>query len=170
MKLKEFENKGFTLIELLLYIGIAATIAFIVSLTLSFLYQSRLKNQTIAEVEQNGAQVMEIITQTIRNADNITSPAQGATAGVLNLNVIDALKNPTIFDLSGTTIRIKEGSASYVPLTSTRVTAPNLSFYNLSRTNTPGTLRIQFTLTHVNPGGRNEYNYSKTFYGTASLR
>lgn len=163
-------NKGFTLIELLLYIGLAATVAFIVSLSLSFLYQSRIKNQTIAEVEQNGAQVMEIITQAIRNSNSITLPLQSSNGATLQLAFIDGAKNPTIFNQSGTIIQIKEGSASNVSLTSARVQASGLNFNNLTRPNTPGTLRIQFILTYINPGGGNEYIYSKNFYGTASLR
>jgi len=50
------------------------------------------------------------------------------------------------------------------------VTVSGLTFQNLSRSATPGTVRIQFTLTHVNPAGRNEYSFAKTFIGSATLR
>ncbi len=138
-------RKGFTLIELLLYVAIVGAIVFSIAGFLSLLMQSRVKNQTIAEVEQQGTAVMQIITQSGRNATSV--------------NFTNA------FDISGGVIR--ENS---VALTNSRVVASGLTFQNLSRAGTPGTTRIQFTLTHINPEGRNEYNYSKTFYGTSSVR
>ena len=59
---------GFTLVELLLYVGISSAILLASSLFLATLLESRIKNQTIAEVEQQGLAVMQIITQDIRNA------------------------------------------------------------------------------------------------------
>ena len=161
---------GFTLIELLLYVGIASIMLLITSLFLSTLLQSRIKNQTISEVEQQGLQVMQIITQATRNAENISTPSIGASASSLTLEVLTGANDPTVFDLSGSTISITEGASSAILLTNSRVTASGLTFQNLSRSATPGTVRIQFTLTHVNPEGRNEYDFSRTFYGSASLR
>lgn len=163
-------NQGFTLIELLLYVAISGVILLVISLFLQTLLESRIKNQTIAEVEQQGLQVMQLITQTIRNADTINSPAIGASAATLSINTYTAGNNPTVFDLSSGVIRIKEGVGSAIALTNARITASALNFQNLSRVSTPGTIRISFTITHSNPAGRNEYNFSKTFYGSASLR
>lgn len=163
-------KKGFTLIELLLYVAISSVLLLVISAFLSSLLQSRIKNQTIAEVEQQGVQVLQMITQTIRNAQSITSPAQGISSSSLTLDVVATTSDPTIFDLSGGAIRIKEGAASAIPLTNSRVTASALTFQNLSRSDTPGTVRIQYTLTHLNSSGRNEYDFTKTFVGSASLR
>lgn len=163
-------NKGFTLIELLLYVAITSVMLFVISLFLQTLLESKIKNQTIAEVEQQGLQVMQIITQTTRNAEVITLPTQGASASSLTLDVITVANDPTIFDLASDVIRIKEGTATVVPLTNSRVVASSLIFQNLSRASTPGTIRISFTLTHANPSGRNEYNFSKIFTESATLR
>lgn len=163
-------QKGFTLTELLLYISIVGAVILSISGFLFLLMQSRVKNQTISEVEQQGIQVMQLVTQTGRNAEAITSPAVGTGSASLTLDVITAVSDPTIFDLSGNAIRIKEGTGSAIPLTNSTVTASGLTFQNLSRAGTPGTIRIQFTLTHINPSGRNEYDFSKTFYGSATLR
>ena len=138
-------QKGFTLIELLLYVSIVGAIIVAVAGFLSLRMQSRVKKQAISEVEQQGVQVMQVSTQNGRNATNINFSS--------------------VCDLSGGTIR-----QNTIALTNSRVVASNLTFQNLSRTGTPGTIRVQFTLTHINPEGRNEYNYSKTFYGSASLR
>jgi len=163
-------NKGFTLIELLLYVSILGSMILSVSGFLFLLMQSRVKNQTIAEVEQQGVQVIQLVTQTIRNAETITSPTAATTATTATIDVVTASLDPTIFDLAGGTIRIAEGTGSPIALTNSQVTASSLSFYNLTRTTTQGTMRIQFTLTHINPSGRNEYDYSKTFYATSTLR
>ena len=167
---KQKNCAGFTLIELLLYVGIASIMLLVTSLFLLTLLQSRVTNQTIAEVEQQGLHVMQLITQTVRNAEAITLPTIGAIASSLTLDVIAIASDPTIFDLSSGAIRIKEGAGAVIPLTNSRVTASALTFQNLSRANTPGIISIQFTLTHVNPEGRNEYNFTKTFTGSAALR
>lgn len=167
--MKNFQ-KGFTLIELLLYVSIVAALVLFLSVFLSLLMQSRVKNQTISEVEQQGIYLMQTITQIARNAEAIVSPTIGASASSATFDVVTAASDPTVFDISGGVIRISEGAGSPISLTNTRVVASNLTLQNLSRTSTPGTLRIQFTLTHINPEGRQEYNFSKTFYGTASMR
>lgn len=134
------------------------------------LLQTRVKNQVVAEVEQQGIQVMQIATQAVRNAETINSPAPGAGAALLSVNTLIVGNNPTVFDFASGGVRIKEGTAVAIALTNSRVTASNFIFQNLSRIGTPGTVRIQFTLTHINPSGRNEYDFSKTFIGTATLR
>ena len=164
-------NSGFTLIELLLYVAVASVMLLVISVFLSTLLESRIKNQTIAEVEQQGLQVMQIITQTARNAEAISDPSAGESANELTLDVVDASKDPTFFELSGGgVLLIKEGVGSQISLTNSRVTMSGFLVSNLSRASTPGTIRIQFTLTHTNPAGRNEYSFTKTFTGSATLR
>jgi Tfp pilus assembly protein PilW len=163
-------NQGFSLLELLLYVSLSAIMLLVISVFLSTLLQARLKNQTIAEVEQQGDRAMTLILQTLRNADSITSPAVGNTAAALSFNVLTPIKNPTVFNIINGIINISEGAGGPVALTNNRVTASGLSFQNLSRASTPGIVRIQFTLTAVNNSGRQEYSFSKTFISSASLR
>jgi Tfp pilus assembly protein PilW len=164
------KKPGFTLVELLLYVGISSAILLATSIFLSVLLESRVKNQTISEVEQQGVQVMQLITQTVRNADLINIPTIGASGASLSVNNSLASTTPTVFDLSGGVIRIKEGANVVINLTNSKVTVSNLSFFNLSRTSTPGVVKIIFTLSSVNPSGRNEYSFSKTFVGSAAIK
>lgn len=164
------KDQGFTLIELLLYISIAAIIVFTIASLLRFTLESRVKNQTIAEIEQQGLQVMQLITQTVRNATIINSPTIGNSVASLSLAVVDGANSPTVFDLSSGVIRIKEGTGATVNLTSSKVTVSSLSFQNLSRVGTPNIIRVSFTITYTNSSGRNEYDFTKTFYGSADLR
>ncbi len=165
-----YTQKGFTLIELLLYVGIASSILLVSTLFLQTLLESRVKNQTIAEVEQQGLQVTQVITQTVRNSESITTPTVGDSEPSLTLDVVNAGDDPTVFNVSGGSIQITEGSGSPIALTNSRVTASSLTFENLSRTDTPGIIRISFVLTHSNSSGRQEYDFTKTFYASASLR
>jgi prepilin-type N-terminal cleavage/methylation domain-containing protein len=163
-------EKGFTLLELILYIALLAIILAAASGLLVTLLEARVKHQTITEVDEQGVQVMTVISQAIRNADSITLPAAGTSASSLTLASLDSTKNPTVISLSGTTLQMKEGTGAVVPLTSSLVTVNGVSFTNLSRTGTAGVVRIQFTLTYLNPSGRNAYNVTETYYGTAALR
>lgn len=163
-------QKGFTLIELLLYISIASIIVFTTASLLRFTLESRVKNQTIAEVEQEGAQVIQLITQTIRNGTLINSPTIGTSGTSLSVNVVTGANSPTVFDLSSGAVRIKEGAGTATNLTSSKVTVTNLNFQNLSKTSSPNTIRISFTISFTNSSGRNEYSYTQNFYGSADLR
>lgn len=167
-------KQAFTLIELTIYIAIASFLLLAINAFLATALQTRAKNQTIAEIENQGQSIMQIITQTIRNASDINSPGVGLTQDSASLVVTDLLgptsKSPTIFDLNNGKIRIKEGSAPAIELNNSLVNASNLSFYNISRTGTYGALKIQFTLTHVNQNQGRAYKYSRTFYGSVNLR
>ena len=95
------QQAGFTLIELLLYVAVAggllASIAYFFAMTVD----SRIKNQTINEVDQQGTQLMEYMTQTIRNATSITTPTAGTNGSSLTLAVPTGALSPTVFDITG---------------------------------------------------------------------
>lgn len=163
-------TSGFTLIELLLYVAIVGSLLTAASLFFATTAESRIKNQSMTEVNEQGTLLMEQITQTIRNADSITAPAAGATAASLTVAVPTAGLSPTIFDLNGNTLQIKEGTGATVPLTNSKVTVSGLSFKNLTRSGTPGIIQVSFTISRVNTAGRNHYDYQKTFTSSAALR
>ncbi len=131
---------------------------------------SQTRQRVMNEVEQEGLFVMNVITQTIRNADSIVSPSIGNADSMISLDVSDAMLDPVIFDSISGSVKIKEGAGSYIPLTSPQVILSHLEFYNISPTGSPGAVRIEMTLERVNPDNKNEYEYAKTFYATAALR
>ena len=110
-------QKGFTLVELLLYIGIAAVILLVSSLFLTTFLEARVKNQTISEVEQQGLLAIKAMTQSIRNAESITSPTLGGSGSTLTLEFTDSGLDPTVFSLSSGVLYITEGASSAVALT-----------------------------------------------------
>lgn len=163
-------RRGFTIIELLLYTSASAIVLLGVSIFFSVVAESRVKNSAVAEVEQQGIQVMQFITQAVRNANDVTSPLPGTASFVLSLSVADQSKNPTVFDNPTGTLRVTEGVNQPIALTSSRVTVSGLIFENLARPNTSGIVRIRFTLAHVNPQNKSEFGHMQTFYGSAVLR
>lgn len=170
MKRQTTDYPGFTLIELLLYLAVAAVILLSASVFLSLILQSRIKNQIVAEVDQQGLEAMHIITKTVRNSNSVITPIVGGAGPSLTLTVPVSAKSPTVFDSSGGALRIIEGANGAVALTNNRVIINNLSFTNLSGTSSKDIIRVQFILTHINSGNRNEYDYQKTFYGSAERR
>ncbi|MFQ5492588.1 MAG: type II secretion system protein J [Candidatus Dojkabacteria bacterium] len=163
-------RKAFTLVEIILYVGLVSMLLVVVAGFLTSVLQSRERSETVSEVDSQGVKVMQDIIQTVRNAQAINSPTQGNSAATLSLDVVDGGADPTVYDLSGGALTITEGGGAVVDLTSGRVTASGLVFENLTRPGTDGIVRIEFTLTHVNPEGRFEYDYAQIFYGSANLK
>lgn len=161
---------GFTLIELLLSVSTLAILLIALSAFLSLLLHARVKYQAISEVEQTGAQILAVMTRAIRDADSIAVPAASSSGGILTLSTSASSTNPIVIDIASTEIRIAEGNQNPVPLSIPQVVPSNLLFSNLSTSETKETIKIQFTLTHKNVGQQQEYEYSKTFYDSETLR
>ena len=164
------KKTGFTLIELLIYMVIVSMLfGSVVSLFLVFTH-ARAKQQAIAEVETQGSATLALMTQTIRNANTITTPANSATTTTLSVTTYLASTTPTVFDLAGGVLRITEGSNAPIPLTNSQVIISNLAFLNLARSGTYGSVKIQFTTTYATTSKRFDQNYAQTFYGSATVR
>lgn len=163
-------QRGYTLIELLLYVSMIGILLGGVTTFFAMATEARVKNQSISEVNDQGVYAMDIITQTVRNATDITTPTAGITGSSLTLTVPTGSLSPTVFSLSGTTLQIKEGAAAAVSLTSSKVQVTALSIKNLTRSGTHGIVQVSLTLSRVNTTGRNEYDYQRTFTTSVSLR
>jgi type II secretory pathway pseudopilin PulG len=169
--LRKPSQPGFTLIELLLYVAISAMLLGGLVTLLLLLMNARIKNQTVGEVEGQSTFAMEEIGQSIRNSASITAPAPAASASTLTLGESDSSKDPTTFALTAGAITDTEGKGSAVPLTSPAIAITGLTFTNVSlAASTSQSIRVSFTATYINKTGRSEYDYSKTFYDTFSLR
>lgn len=164
------KQKGFTLVELLLYTALIGMVVLTAAVLLSVMQKQKIRDQVIREVEEQGLASMQVMTQTIRNSTLINSPAASASAGILSINVPTAGLSPTTFGLSSGSITMTEGSNPAVNLTSGKVVVSGMNFANLSRGGSFGTIRIQYTVSYNNPGGIADFNYSKLFTGSASLR
>ena len=163
------DKKGFSLVELLLYISLAGLLFFALFSFLVIAFSGRIKSQAISEAEQQGSQIVQAITQAIRNADSITSPTPGTSGASLTLAYTDIAKNPTVLTLSNNIVSIKLGASNPVPLNSSRVLVSGLTFSNLSQPGTPGMIRTAFTI-NTSTSTKQEFNYVKNFTASAAIR
>lgn len=163
--------KGFTLIELIIYAGIVAMIL-VVAVTFAWqIVQGNIKLGALREVEQNANFAMEKITRAIRNSSKIVQPNDpGENSSWLELNMQDAAKTPTRFEISEEKITMKEGNGSPMELTTDLVKVTNLKFTNLAYEDTPGTVRIKMTIEYLNPSGRPEYGAEVNLENTVNIR
>ncbi|HEX3568779.1 MAG TPA: type II secretion system protein [Candidatus Saccharimonadales bacterium] len=168
--MRQLKQAGFTLIELLLYVAIVGSLLLAVVTFYGMTLDQRIKNQAIAEVNQQGTQVMDQMTQTIRNATSITTPTTAASGSTLILVVPTAASSPTTFALNGTALQITEGTGSAIALTGTRVKVGSVAFTNLTRSGTNGIIQISFVVSYANNTGRTTYDYQKTFTSSAEVR
>jgi len=167
-------NRGFTLIEFIVYIGIVGVVLLVAgAITLNIFY-GKAKLTAVEEVSQNARFAVEKIAYTIRNAQAVDSPSVGVSAATLELEM---LNNSIEFEADDDQIKMTESTGrgqdkiktSFI-ITSDEVKITSLQFANLSYSDTPGTVRVQMTIEYNNPSGRQEREYSKTFYTTANVR
>ncbi|HEX7963502.1 MAG TPA: type II secretion system protein [Candidatus Saccharimonadales bacterium] len=98
------KQRGYTLIELLLYVSIVGVMLVAITMFFGSITDSRVKGQSINEVESQGLALMDYLTQTVRNASSITAPTSGASATSLTLAVPTASLSPTVFDGNATAL------------------------------------------------------------------
>ena len=167
MIVKREKNKGITLVEILLYMAIISVVLMITSAFLTSILSARIKNQTTNEVEYQGLQVMQVITQKIKGADSILIPPmeEGQTQ---ILTVVKDGGNIKFEVEDGIFYIEKDGERTN--LTNDRIFVSALGFENLSREGTPGIISFEFKIEHINLGGMGEYSFEKNFFGSASLR
>jgi len=101
---KKILQRGYTLVELLLYIAMVGVILTAAVTYFGLVIDARVKNDTIAQVNDAGTALMDYYTRTIRNATSINSPTTGATATSLSLAVPNGTLNPTVFNTNTTTL------------------------------------------------------------------
>ncbi len=160
------KNSGFTLVELLLYIFVASGILLSLVALVALLIQSRVKNQTVSMVEQQGAQIIQLISQEINNAKTITAPTIGNASNVLQFQDIN--NQAEQISLVSSTLYLNKNNKSYF-LNPTTIQAANLQIKNLGVA-AHDSIKIQFDLNYNNLSGLNQYSYTQTFYATANIR
>lgn len=163
------KNQGFTLIEFLIYAAIIGAILVLMTGFLWNIISGNIKETAYQEVQQNGRFALTKITQEIKKATAINNPLPGSSSNTLSLTMADANLNPTIFEVIGGKLEITQGGQGPYELSSDQVAVSNLQFTNLSYQNTPGTIRIEITIEHLNPRGTNEYQASIDLKSTVSL-
>jgi prepilin-type N-terminal cleavage/methylation domain-containing protein len=163
-------QKGFTLIEMLIYVAIFSVVMGALVTFIQLISQSRVRSQAVLEVNDQGAEISRVITQTLRNSISINIPATSTSASSLSVRTILASTTPTTFTVVSGILYKTEGANSPVALNNSRVVVSNLNFSNLSKFNSFGSVRTSFALATVSSSSQPQYNYSVTFYATGTLK
>ncbi len=166
MKIK-YSDSGFTLIELILYI---ALVTIILSALVPFAWNSvetGVKSSVRQEVNANVRYISERIKYEIRNSTGINS----VTATSISLSTSASATNPTVIDLSGGNILIKQGTGSTVNLNSANTVINSLIFTNYTSGDNK-TKHVQFVMTVAAfyAAARQEYQDSVVVEGSAEVR
>ncbi len=167
------KHKAFTILELLLYLALASVITLTASTLLANVIQIREKNRATYEVESQGELLIQRITREVRNATRVTAPApQTSSTTGIQIATSDAATNPTVIEIAGAGLGIKEaGALSAIALLSTKTGIKDFSVQNMAiDADHPDEIKITFTLFFITEEQRAGYNYEKTFYGSASTR
>lgn len=161
---------GYTLIELLLYVVMLGILLSAVVAFFGMTTDARVKNQSITEVNEQGADVMDYMTQTIRNALSIASPTIGTSANQLIVSGPTANLSPTVFSVVSGVLQVREGSSAAIALTSSKVQVSSFTITNVSRAGTSGIVKISFTISRLASPVLNEYDYQRTFTTSVGIR
>lgn len=163
-------KKAFTLVEILLYVSLVSIIIFTIATFFRTLIQVQTRNEVTQEVDTYGNQLITLMTKSISDSTNVISPIAGSSQNRIELTRIEGARSPTIIELNSGNLSISEGGSN-VNLNSNRVIIQELIFTNLTPTINQGeVVRIQLTISHVNPDNIQEKNYTQTLYATATIR
>ena len=108
---RHYKNRaGVTLIELMIFIAIMSIMASTLIPLLFNVTKSRQRQDAIALVEQNGAQVLQEIIHAVQSAERIISPLDGEQGIILVLQTDSGATNPTLVTRYSGSIIMVQGS------------------------------------------------------------
>lgn len=172
-KSNNLKNKeaGFTLIEFLIYSVItSAMIAALILISVN-ISRGEATGSAMEEVSYNGRVTGKIITSTIRKAEEIIHPTEGASDDELELKMTDSEEDPTIFEINEDgRLTIQRGTDEPNNLLSKSVEINQLIFTNVSRSNKAQAARVEYEIGFHNPLNRPEYDLQQEFSTTEALR
>jgi type II secretory pathway pseudopilin PulG len=181
--MKHSNLKAFTLIELIIYVAIASMVL-VASVRIGWnILQAQEKQEAQQEVLYNSRMALHHMQYYIRQAETVTTASStfASHPGILTLDyagegtdvVIDTYTKSVTIGGQSTTIRklrIKDGAASAVDITSDLIDVTDFTLTNLQRGTEPFNIHIALTLERENPGGVPQNDASESFETSLSLR
>ncbi len=155
---------GTNLLEVMLFLGILGIISGTVVGVLMATQDARIRQRSVAELEQQGTQILVNLTKIIRRAEAVVVPASGETGSLLLLRMAQNDEYPTIVTSvgSGDLLLVQKSATS--SLIGSNLHVQDLIFRNVGEDN----VWLSFTLTTTIPTLEKQ-TYARTFNGTATL-
>lgn len=164
MRKKHIHLRGLTLIEMLLYVGICSLFLISLSTFSASVLGVKVKARTINEVNQQGLQIIQLLSYTIRNASAVRTPNVSTSSSTLILSMRYPTVGTTTFTVSNGALFMQEGTSTPITLSNSRVIVQNLLFTNTSASSTDGgSVTLGFTLQYYNPANKNEFSFQNSF-------
>ncbi len=166
----QYRSEGFTMIEFLIYIVIVTFMLGALVLSGVNIMGTRARVTIAEEVNHNGKMALNMIANNVRRAESIINPTSGIDS-ILSLEVSLPDFNPTVFEVSEDgVLTIKRGNSATSTITAGTVNVSNFSVENVSRLDTPGTVKVELTIEHPDSLGRIEYSLERVFYTSENVR
>lgn len=171
MKKNSLVQKGFTLVETLVAIAIMSILVLsVVNMIVAMSGQEK-RSRAVAEVDSAASGIMEEITQGIRNANGIISPATSTNStSSLSVRGMVVGENPTTFTLSANTLTLTKGTSTPYRIANRNVTVTSVLFQNITATSTKGSVRITVNVSYNNTANDPTLNYSSRLITTVTIR
>lgn len=160
-------RSGTTLVELLLFLAFFALSSGVLLAFFFMTSEQRVRQQTISTVEQSGVQIMQTISNRIRNSERVLDPPIGSSGSILALQLSDTELHPTILALSGSSLVVVEAN-TIRQVSSDDVTISNVRIANTSVAADRATVLVQFTVSRTVPLST-PLHYSRTFESLVEL-
>jgi len=164
--------KGFTLIEFILYFAlISILITGVVAFALDYT-RSYNKAILISRVEQETRFGLQRILRAVRQASKLEvgTSTFDSDNGVLSIDTAATSTTPTVFDLSGGALRLKEGTAAATPLTTNDVNAQKLRFSKDNLGGNTTAVTVEMTVSYISANPDKLLSYTVSASGTAVIR
>lgn len=158
---------AFTLIEMMIFIAVFALVMAVALPLLFASTETRLRQQTIALVEDNAAQLIQNLTRRARNSERIIRPAMGTTTSVLALQHASGSINPIIFGVQTGSLVVIEKDTKW-EVTSSQVAVLDFLIRNTSTSTDRQSLSYSFRISRT-IRLQQPHTYERSFQGTITL-
>ncbi|HLD32700.1 MAG TPA: hypothetical protein VJB10_03890 [Candidatus Peribacteraceae bacterium] len=144
-------RSGTSLVELLLFLAFFSLVSGVVVALLFSSNEQRVRQETIALVDQTGIQLLQSMTRRIRRAERIIDPLQGETGSLLFLQMAQDGENPTIIAQGSGVILVAEADTVRPMTGSGNIIATNFLVRNTSPDSSRQSVAISFVLSRTIP-------------------
>ncbi len=158
-------KRGFTLIELIISMGILAMLLLVLTDLFLAITNLRVESEATSSVEQDGRYILSKLIYDINNASAITTPGSLGTQTSTLVLTLNGVTNTYALSSGNLVLTNTNGSNN---LNSLYTTISNFTVLRLGNTNGKHALKINYTATTTK--SRNNYNESKSYQTTVSLR
>lgn len=143
-------SPGLSLVELLIFVGLLAMTMGAVLAFSVMTADSRARQQTAADVEQNIIQLQQFLETEVRHAERITMPARGESGSLLVLQSGYGESNPVIIATQSGMLLLVRKDEEYV-ISPPEVTVSDMRVFNTSPSDDRQSLAVRFTVSRVIP-------------------